>query len=176
MPDSKYALGDADRFIRFLLDELQPWVRARYPVDEAQETLYGKSLGGLAVLRVLFRSPGAFDAYVAASPSIWWNDRDLLADEPVFSARVRAGEIRARLLLLAAGEEQYRGDDPARRAEADRGRMIDNAAELAARLAPLHSENFPVTFALLADETHVSVSLAALGRALGFALRPTDQR
>jgi hypothetical protein len=172
LPNSKYEMGDADGFLKFLVEELKPWVAAHYPIDTEQETIYGKSLGGLAVLRLLFRQPDAFDNYIAASPSIWWNNRDVLADEAAFSARAKSGQLRLRLLLTVAGEEQYRGPDEARRKGDDESRMIDNASELATRLGALDPVHVQVTFATFADETHVSVSLASLGRALSFALQP----
>src|SRR5690606_6559257 len=47
--------------------------RAAVPIDESRQTLYGHSYGGLFVLHALRTQPGAFQRYVAASPSLWWN-------------------------------------------------------------------------------------------------------
>ena len=174
-PDPQLKTGEADLFLKFLVDELKPWVNARYPVDEGKESLYGKSLSGLAVLRVMFRTPAAFDTYIAASPSIWWNNRDVLADESQFAAKIKAGERDLRLLITVAGEEQYRGTDETKLLQSNRYRMIDNASELAVRLAAVNPEKFSVTYAILPDESHVSVSLASLGRALSFALKSPKQ-
>ena len=49
--------------------------------------------------------------------------------------------------------------------------MVDNASELASRLAKASPQNLSVTYLIFPDETHASVSLAALGRALYFALK-----
>jgi predicted alpha/beta superfamily hydrolase len=164
--------GGGDAFLRVVEAEVKPFVAARYKTDSTRQIIYGKSLGGLMVLRSMFRNPTAFDTYIAASPAIWHSARELLADEQAFSARVRAGELHLKLLLTSAGDEQYRGTDPKLLAAAQNSRMIDNASELAARLAALNPQNFAVVRVIFPDESHNSVSLASIGRAVRFALAP----
>jgi predicted alpha/beta superfamily hydrolase len=163
--------GGGDAFLRVLLEEAKPWVEAHYRVDGAHQTLYGKSLGGLMVLRTLFLHPEAFQTYVAASPSIWWDHRVVLADEAGFSRRVREGGLHIRVLVTSADGEQYRGSDPKLLREGERYGAIDNASGLAARLAAAAPGNLQAQYFNFADENHVSVSLASLGRAINFALR-----
>jgi hypothetical protein len=50
--------------------------------------------------------------------------------------------------------------------------MIDNASELAARLAAMAPGDLEAKYANFAGENHVSVSLASVGRAINFALKP----
>jgi predicted alpha/beta superfamily hydrolase len=164
--------GGGDAFLRFINEEVKPFVAARYAVDATRQILYGKSLGGLMVVRQLFRDPSAYSTYIAASPALYRHNRDVLDDEAAFAQRVKAGEVRVRVLITAAGDEQYRGPDPKLRETADRTRRVDNAAELAARLAALNSDSFTASYALIPDENHTLVSLASIGRALGFALKP----
>ncbi len=137
--------GGGDAFLRVIEEEVKPFVMARYRVDASKQIIYGYSLGGLMVLRSLFHNPTAFSTYIAASPSIWENNREVLADEEAFSKRARAGELQLKVLITSAGDEQYRGDDPKLLAEAQRGsRMVDNASELAARLAALNPQRITV--------------------------------
>jgi hypothetical protein len=56
--------------------------------------------------------------------------------------------------------------------EADKDTMIDNASKLATQLAALSPQHLIVSRAIFSNEDHVSVSLASLGRALTFALKP----
>ena len=161
--------GGGDDFIRVLLEEIKPLVEARYQVDQARQIIYGKSLGGLLVLHLLFVHPDTFQTYLLASPAIWWDNRSVLADEK--SLGIKARNLRLKVLITSAGNEQYRGSDPKLQAE-DIYRAIDNASELAGRLATASPQNLSVTYAIFPDETHESVSLAALGRALYFALKP----
>jgi len=169
-PDKRRGGGDA--FLRVLEEEVKPLVAARYPVDSSHQILYGKSLGGLAVLRSLFCNPGAYQTYIAASPAIGWNNRQVLEDEAAFIKRVQDEKISLRLLITVGGDEFYHGDDPARKAADQQNGMIASAAGLAQRLAVLNSDRVAVSYAVIPDENHVMVSLAAIGRALGFALKP----
>jgi predicted alpha/beta superfamily hydrolase len=163
--------GGADAFLRVLEEEIKPFIRTRYRVDDARQIIWGHSLGGLIALRSLFRNPTAFSTYIISSPSIWWNDKEVLQDEEGFAKRVKAGDLRLRVLVLSAANEQYRGDDPKLRA-ADTARMVNNASELAARLSALRPANMFVERTILDDEGHLSDVPASLSRALRFALPP----
>jgi uncharacterized protein len=163
--------GGGDDFIRVLLEEIKPLVEVRYQIDQARQIIYGKSLGGLLVLHLLFVHPDTFQTYLVASPAIWWDNRSVLADEKSFSQGIKTSNLRLKVLITTAGNEQYRGSDPKLQAE-DIYRAIDNASELAGRLATASPQKLSVTYAIFPDETHESVSLAALGRALYFALKP----
>ncbi len=167
--------GGGDTFLRVIEEEVKPFVMARYRVDSSKQSIYGYSLGGLAVLRSLFRTPTAFSTYIAASPSIWWNNREILADEEAFAKRARAGELHLKLLITSAGDEQYRGEDP-KRLESERivGRMVDNATELAARLAALNPNNVTVIRTVFEGELHITGTQAALSRGVRFAASPTE--
>jgi predicted alpha/beta superfamily hydrolase len=172
MPESKPGQnGGGDVYLRVLEEEIRPFINAHYAVDPARQILFGKSLGGLMVLRQMFTHPEAYSAYIAASPAISLNDRAVLKDEAAFIERMKSGQLRLRLLITAAGNEQYRGPDPALR-EKDSARMIDNAMELADRLAAVNPTKLQVEKVIFPDESHTSVSLAALGRALYFGLKP----
>ncbi|MEO9229946.1 MAG: alpha/beta hydrolase-fold protein [Devosia sp.] len=65
--------GGAENYRRFLVEELRPWIEARYP-SAGRAGLIGESLAGLFVLETLLRQPAAFDDYIAISPSLWWDD------------------------------------------------------------------------------------------------------
>lgn len=172
--------GGAELFRRFLVEELRPAIAARWPVDPADQTLYGYSLGGLFSLVSLFADPTAFKTFVAASPSIWWNERAVLAGEAEFARRVEAGEIAPRVLVTIGEFEQDppKVPPPGMTAEAiaelvARGRMVENALELGARLAALKGHGgYEGRFHCFEGEDHLSAMAAAIGRAVDFALRP----
>ena len=167
----EHKAGGGDDFIPVLLEEIKPLVETHYQVDRTRQIIYGKSLGGLLVLHLLFVHPEAFQTYIAASPAIWWDNRSVLAGEKDFLQAIKTSNLRLKVLITSAGNEQYRGPDPKLQAE-DIYRMIDNASELANRLATSSPQCLSVTYANFPDESHDSVSLAALGRALYFALKP----
>ena len=66
--------GGADRFLEFIDGELKPWVNENFRT-EPFEILGGHSFGGLFAVHVMLNRPDSFDAYIAVSPSLWWDDR-----------------------------------------------------------------------------------------------------
>ena len=170
-PSDAGPAGGGDAFLRVLEEEVKPLVRSRYKIDDSKQILFGMSFGGLAALRSMFRNPTAFSTYIVASPSVWWDNKAVLADETVFSKRVRSGELQLNVILTSARDEQYHGDDPKLLAAAQSGaRMVDNASELAARLAMLNPEKLALTRVIFDDEIHNSVPAAAITRGLRLAL------
>jgi predicted alpha/beta superfamily hydrolase len=172
--------GGGELFRRFLVEELRPAIAARWSVNPDDQTLYGYSLGGLFTLNALFDDPGAFNAYVAASPSIWWNGRAALDKEAAFARRVEAGEVAPRVLVTVGEYEQ----DPPKvpppgmspeevRDLVTEARMVENALELGARLAHLKgADGYDARFHCFEAEDHLSAMAASIGRAVDFALRP----
>lgn len=63
--------GGAEAFMGFLVEELRPFIEARYPVDPGNSILVGHSLSGIFTANVLARKPDAFAGYLIASPSVW---------------------------------------------------------------------------------------------------------
>jgi uncharacterized protein len=92
--------GGGDDFIRVLLEEMKPFVEARYQVDQARQIIFGKSLGGLLVIHLLFVHPDAFQTYLIASPAIWWDDRSVLAKEIEFSQGIKTSNLRLNYGLI----------------------------------------------------------------------------
>ena len=69
--------GKADRYGKFLLEEVMPFIRREYRVESgAQQTgIGGSSLGGLVSLYLGLSRPDIFGKIAALSPSVWWNQR-----------------------------------------------------------------------------------------------------
>jgi predicted alpha/beta superfamily hydrolase len=177
-PPSADDYGGSEGFYRFLTEELRPAIARAYPIDASRETLYGDSLGGLFVLGVLFTYPEAYRSFVAASPSIWWNDRAVLADEAEFVRRVESREIAPRVpITIGANEQDAPVTPPPGMTLADaeerirRARMVDNAAELAERLRQVDGgPGYAARFQLFESEDHLTAVAPSINRALVFAL------
>lgn len=165
--------GGADRFLDMIVDEVLPAAARLAPLDPARHALAGHSYGGLFVLHALFTRPGLFEAHAAGSPSIWWQDRAILASEEAFR---RSGSTSAGRLLITVGSHEQAPvlAVTAQRAERlARARMRDNAAEMAERLSA--SGRVACDFTEFPGENHVSVILPMLSRAIAFALAGTAQ-
>lgn len=73
--------GGSERFIRFIENELQPYIQSRYSTSE-KKYLIGQSLGGLLATEILLKKPQLFTHYLIVSPSLWWDSERLLSDAP----------------------------------------------------------------------------------------------
>jgi enterochelin esterase-like enzyme len=72
--------GSANRYAKFLLEEVRPFLRNTYRILEGPENtgIGGSSLGGLVSLYLGLRKPKIFGKIAALSPSVWWNERVIL--------------------------------------------------------------------------------------------------
>jgi hypothetical protein len=131
--------GGAAKLRAFITDELAPWVQAQYRAAPYR-ILVGHSFGGLFAIDALAQTPRAFNAYVAISPSLWW-------DNGRYAKRVEttlaAAPLDGRVLYMTTGERE--GSD-----------MIDPARELAATLDARHPVGFRSSFRVMPTETHGS--------------------
>jgi uncharacterized protein len=174
-------VGGLDDYLLAIEAEVKPAIEARFPIDRADQTLFGHSLGGLAVLRALFRQTATYRNFVASSPSIWWDEKSILADEPAFAARVKAGEAAPRVFVCVGGQEETPSRADASRgaftqAEIDKmtrkAKMVGNAHALGRRLRAIDGpKGYEVESFVFRDEGHISVIPAAISRGMIFALR-----
>lgn len=100
--------GQSERFRRFLLEEVQPFVDGRFRTS-GETALMGESLAGLFVVETFLKEPQMFDAYVAVSPSLWW-DGGRLARQA--GAHLRDHSNDPRRLILTLGDEGALMQDP----------------------------------------------------------------
>jgi len=61
--------GGSEKFLRFLHEELIPYVKQNYRISD-YSVLYGASNAGLFTVYALLEKPETFDAYIASSPMI----------------------------------------------------------------------------------------------------------
>ena len=122
--------GGADAFLGFIDSAVRPLVERAARVDTARQTLFGHSYGGLCVLHALFTRPGAFQNYVAASPSGGGRDGFILREQERFLAARRADAAPLRLLVTQGEREAQVPADPARAAIARERRGAEHLRAL----------------------------------------------
>ncbi len=159
--------GGADRFLDFLEQELRPQLAAAFPLHPRQQTLFGHSYGGLFTLHTLFTRPGSFQRYVAASPSIWWNNTHILKERDAFLRQWRKGNSSAPPILVTVGDQEQT-PLPHHQAQGRANlvasrKMVDHARDLAASLS---AAGLPAQFLLFPDENHGSALATALNHAI----------
>jgi predicted alpha/beta superfamily hydrolase len=77
--------GGADHFADFIQNELMPEIERRYRVAP-YKIFVGHSFGGLLAVHILITRPDMFQAYIAASPSLWWDNQSTLRQAQDFFA------------------------------------------------------------------------------------------
>ncbi|MDQ3806387.1 MAG: alpha/beta hydrolase-fold protein [Acidobacteriota bacterium] len=65
--------GGADKFLKFIETELIPHVEKQYRVQPFR-VLAGHSLGGLFAVHAMLSRPELFNAYIAVSPALQWDN------------------------------------------------------------------------------------------------------
>jgi len=99
--------GNADQFLEFLEKELIPWTEATYRTSSFR-ILAGYSAGGNFTLHVARVKPGLFQALIAGSPWLAWDDhRELKALLPF----LESPQLKLRTLYLSYADEGSEGPD-----------------------------------------------------------------
>lgn len=79
--DAKYkAGGKADLYGRMIVEELMPFIDAKYRTRKGAEHtgLGGSSLGGLVTAYLGMKYPKVFGRLAVVSPSVWWADNQIV--------------------------------------------------------------------------------------------------
>lgn len=141
--------GGAEKLLAFFEQELMPTIHQKYPVNIEKQVLFGHSLSGLFVLLTVFTRPELFQFYLAASPSIWWNDHELLTYAERYYANAENHEKRK--ILMTVGSEE--------------GFMVDDAKHLFSLMNEHEREQLEVELFVAQDENHASVVPTIMSRA-----------
>ena len=151
--------GQAGPFLRFIRDELQPFINANYRTKPEDSTFAGVSYGGLFGLYVLFHHPDTFDRYVIGSPAIHHDNRVTLQYEANYAAH--HDDLPTRVFLSVGAREEL--DDP----------LMDPALQFVSNVralaTALHGRRYPslqLTTQVFEDETHASAMLRTFSQGL----------
>lgn len=90
--------GGGAAFEAFLLEDLRPFIAARFPVDNTRSVLIGWSMGGEFAAHVFAHGPDAFSGWIIGSQGLPF-DKDLLA-----AVDKAASQAKGARVYLAVGE------------------------------------------------------------------------
>lgn len=152
--------GGAHNFLRFIQEELLPFVHANYRVEPNDSVIAGYSFGGLFSLYALLHAPGTFRRYLIGSPSIWWDPKTVFEYEAQY-ARDHS-DLPARVFLSAGSLEEsmpqpFRGQPAA---------FVSNMLSLATRLQGRGYQGLDLKTHVFEGEIHASGAPAAMSRGL----------
>ena len=148
--------GGGENFLKFLTEELAPYMKSRYQVGP-YKILAGHSLGGLFAVHTLISKPESFNAYVAISPSLWWNKKaELDTAKAFFKSHPRVKHS----LYMAVGDE---GEE-----------MIATARGFVKTIEEASPQQMRWKLTLMPDENHGSIVHRALYDGLEYTFSPLN--
>ena len=177
------ATGGAEAFLRFVRQELKPFIEKNYPADPSDATIFGHSLGGLFASYALLHHPETFQRYVIASPSLWWDRQVSFEFEKRYAAEHKdlpatvflsvggletAADLRKSLLnypdqLRKATEEHY--------GNVGWPEMVELMERFGKTLAARKYPGLKISSYVFPDETHSSVLPMIASRGLRIVFR-----
>lgn len=140
--------GGADAFLSFVADELIPYVDNAYRT-RPYRMLAGHSYGGLFGIHALVTKPGLFNAYIAIDPSLDWNNEAVVTQADLFFSKTK--EFQADLYMTASNAA---------------GRLPSGVQRLTSMLDRRAPARFRWKFEWMKEETHASIPLPSIHRAL----------
>jgi len=138
--------GGGDKFLEFIQTELFPEIEKRYPT-QSYRIFAGHSLGGLLAIHALIAHTDMFNAYIAVSPSLQWDDQHTLHQAQQFFAKQK--ELN-KTLFFSLGNE---GATP--------NPMGDGFEQLQKLFTTSTPKGFIVRSARYPDEDHGSTTFLA---------------
>ena len=132
--------GHSDRFIRFLEEELQPFIDKNYKTEKTKY-LIGQSLGGLLATEILLNKPNLFTHYFIISPSLWWDDESLLSKANTLLSAQKDDE---RFVYVSVGKNEHKT-------------MVKDADALYQVLKNSGKKNLKSEYNLMTDDNHATI-------------------
>ncbi len=142
--------GGADKFLKFIREELIPFIETEYRVSSTDRALHGTSLGGLFSLYTLFQHTETFKKYFAGSPSISWDEPYMFKLENDFAASHKDLPVSLFMCMGGLESESY----------------INNMNKMAKLLRSRNYPNLELETFIFENETHGSTISASIGRGL----------
>ncbi len=77
--------GGAEQYLSFIRDELKPFINTLFRANQDKEVIAGHSHTATLALFALFTQPELFDMYIAASPSLYWDNEVMFQYQQSFA-------------------------------------------------------------------------------------------
>jgi predicted alpha/beta superfamily hydrolase len=163
--------GGAASFLRFIREELKPFIEANYHADSSDATLVGGSLGGVFAAYALINTTDTFQRYCILSPALSIGNEVIVKQEDQYAASHK--DLRAKVFIGAgaredaAGMAKYMGAAEGPGRDAPKITILEPTEFFARRLANRGYPGLSLRFEVFPKETHGSTG----GVAISWGLR-----
>ena len=150
--------GGNEKFFQFIENELMPYINSHYRTQPFK-IFAGHSFGGITVVNSMLTRPELFNAYVAISPSFWWDRGYLLklADE-----KLNKGTRSNKILFYSDGNEGV----------SDKSTFHSNLLTFDSLLNTRALPSLIYKYVYYPEESHMTEPLFAYADALRFIFKP----
>lgn len=144
--------GQLEKFLKCITTEIIPYVDTHYKTTN-ERGIAGHSLGGLFTAYCFLNSKGVFTRYGISSPSLWWNNEEILNQADSFFNKNKTWEIPPTKVFISVGQKEG-------------PKMVPTMVKFSTRLESNAYENVSLNWYLFEEESHFSVVTASLTRTL----------
>jgi predicted alpha/beta superfamily hydrolase len=165
-------MGGAAALLEFIETDLKPWIDDTYGVSSQDACYFGHSLGGLFGTWVLLKTPATFGTYIIGSPSLWWNDDQVLEEAQKMTVPLRPPPRAVYFGVGAFETHQGRVREAANLPEPERSKASDRYVDMVAdteRMVDLvrqRIDGVDLYFDIFPNEFHITVPFLILSRGL----------
>jgi predicted alpha/beta superfamily hydrolase len=135
--------GGGEKFIQFIQQEVMPYVEKNYH-PAPYKIFSGHSLGGLMMFYSLLAHPDLFNAYIAISPSLFW-DKEWTIQQA--AEKWKPGTLLNKILFFSDGSEG--------------GQFHKDAVSMDSLLKKNKLQNLKFKYVYYPDESHISEPVKA---------------
>lgn len=141
--------GGAPLFLKFIREELFPFIESNYRIDTNIRMLSGYSFGGLFGLYALFHDPALFSKYFLGSPSIKFKDGITLKYESNYANNHK--DLKAEVFMSVGEKEET---------------YIEYLNKMVQQLNSRNYKNLKLEIVIFENESHFTCYPAAMSRGL----------
>jgi predicted alpha/beta superfamily hydrolase len=142
--------GGAEDFLRFIREDLIPFVGSEYRADPVDRCFEGSSLGGIFGLYALLRHPDTFQRYIIGSPWMDGDDPQIIKFETEYATN--HSDLPATVFIGAGSLEP--------------SFVVNNILKLEKSLENRSYPNLRLETQIFESETHLSVAPSSISRGL----------
>jgi len=142
--------GEASEHLRFINEDIIPFIDTEYRTDTSNRGIWGLSWGGTFAVYVMLNSSDTFQNYIIASPDFSWDNNIMLEKARSF---VDGDQVITGNIYTAVGTEEWEV-------------TIDQLREFNQLIEKREYKYLKLTNELLQKETHLSMIPSAFTRGL----------
>lgn len=151
-PKGTIRSGGAANFLRCMTTEIIPYIDTHCKTTN-DRGIAGHSLSGLFAAYCLLNSKGIFTRYGLLSPSLWWNNNEIVNQADSFVAKNKTSDISPTKIFISVGTKED-------------SLMFPGITKFSKLIEDKAFKNVSIYQQFFEDETHQSVIPAALSRTL----------